>query len=95
MLSAADTVVASSGVSVAVVGVAGDDAIVGEQVTVWPLAGCTHEVTASAAITVGQMLTSSTAGKVAPFGTETGLQLIGVAATAAAGDGIKCQMVGR
>jgi hypothetical protein len=99
VLSAADTVVASSAASAAVVGVAGDDAVNGEQVTVWPLAGCTHEVTASAAVVVGDNLQSSTAGKVAPIvltpGTADFARVIGVATTAAAGDGIKCQMVGR
>jgi hypothetical protein len=94
-LSAADTVIVTSGVSIKVVGVAADDAVVGEQVTVWPLAGVTHEVTATAAVAVGAVLTSSTTGGVVGAAAQTGTELIGIAATAAGAGGVKIQMVGR
>jgi hypothetical protein len=95
VISAANTVVAGSAASNVVAGVAAFDASSGQKVTVWPLPGATHEVTASAAVAVGDMLVASSAGKVAPIGAGTFGQLIGVAVTAAAGDGIKLEMLGR
>lgn len=96
VISAANTVVAGSAASNVVAGVAAFDATATSgKVTVWPLPGVTHEVTASAAVAVGDMLAASSAGKVAPIGAGTFGQLIGVAVTAAAGDGSKLEMLGR
>lgn len=94
-LSTADTVIPSTGASTDIVGVFAHDAAVGALVTVWPLAGVTHEVTASAAVAVGDNLAGAAAGKAAPIGAGTFGTLVGVATTAAAGDGSKFQMVGR
>lgn len=94
-LSAADTVIATSGVSIKAVGVAAHDATSGTDVIVWPLAGCTHEVTATAAVAAGAVLTSSTTGGVVGAAAQTGTELIGIAATAAGAGGVKIQMVGR
>lgn len=95
-LTTAETVQPSSAaVSVDVVGVAAHDAASGALVTVWPLAGVTHEITASAAVAVGDNLAPAAAGKAAPIGAGAFGVLIGVATTAAAGDGVKFQMVGR
>jgi len=94
-LSAADTVIPAGAASTAAVGVAGHDAAIGTPVTVWPLPGVTHEVTASAAVAVGDNLATAANGQVSAIGAGTFGQLIGVAATAAAGAGIKLQMIGR
>lgn len=95
VLSAANTVIASAGVSIAAVGVAGQDAASGAAVTVWPFAGVTHEVVASAAIAAGAVVTSAAAGQVVGAAAQTGTELIGVAATAAGAGGVKIEMVGR
>lgn len=94
-LSAADTVIPAGAASTAVVGVFAHDAAIGAQVTVWPLAGVTHELTASAAVVVGDNIAAAAAGQAAPIGAGTFGQLLGVATTAAGGAGIKFQMVGR
>lgn len=98
-LSAANTVIASSGASGAVVGVAGHDAANGAQLTVWPLPGVTHEVVSSAAIAVGDNLAAAASGQVATMaqtaGTAVFSQVIGVAVTAAGAGGVKIEMVGR
>ncbi len=98
-LSAADTVIATAGASGKAVGVAAHDAASGADVTVWPLPGVTHEVTASAAVAVGDNLTSAASGQVATMaqtaGTAVFSQVIGVASTAAGAGGVKIQMVGR
>jgi hypothetical protein len=94
-LTTAETVQPTSGASVDCIGVAAHDAANGGLVSVWPLAGVTHEVTASAAVAVGDNLAPAAAGKAAPIGAGTFGQLVGVATTVAAGDGSKFQMVGR
>jgi hypothetical protein len=94
-LTTAETVIPSTGATSDVVGVFAHDAAIGALVTVWPLAGVTHEITASAAVAVGDNLAPAAAGKAAPIGAGTFGQLVGVATTVAAGDGVKFQMVGR
>jgi hypothetical protein len=84
----------------AAVGVAAHDAASGTEVTVWPLAGVTHEVTASAAIAVGDNVVSAANGQVASAGaiaagTTNDAAILGVASTAAGAGGVKIQMVGR
>ena len=72
--------------SAAVVGVAGYDAEAGESVTVYTRPTGVHSLTASGAIEAGAKVISAAAGKVATIttGTETGVNPIGVALTAAA-----------
>lgn len=94
-LSAPDTVSPAGATSKAAVGVAAHDAASGTEVAVWPLPGVTHEVTASAAVAVGDNLATAANGQVAPIGAGTFDLLIGVASTAAGAGGVKIQMVGR
>lgn len=98
-LSTAELVIPAAAAGPDAVGVAAHDAAIGALVTVWPLPGVTHEVTASAAVAVGDNLVAASPGKVAPLtltpGTANYAHIIGVATTVAAGDGVKCQMVGR
>jgi hypothetical protein len=89
-----DTVGPSGAASTAVVGVAAHDAANGAVVTVWPLPGVTHEITASAIVAAGGVLISAAAGQVAPVAAETGLALLGVC-TRGAGAAAKCQFMGR
>ncbi|MEV4197023.1 capsid cement protein [Micromonospora globbae] len=98
-LSTADTVIPSAGAGGDVVGVAAHDIGSGGLVNVWPLPGVTHEVTASAAVAVGDNLAAAANGQVATIaqtaGTAVFSHVIGVAATAAGAGGVKIQMVGR
>ncbi|MBB2956976.1 DUF2190 family protein [Pseudoclavibacter helvolus] len=57
--------------SAAVVGVAGFDAPIGEQVTVYTRAQGVQQLTASAAIAAGAKVSSATAGKVQTIGATT------------------------
>lgn len=75
------TVVATSGVSSKVVGVALFDAVSGGLVTVTRTGACDLATTANVAI--GDHVTSSTTGGVAPIGAGTFVQDIGVSLTAA------------
>ncbi|VXB75410.1 DUF2190 family protein [Pseudoclavibacter sp. 8L] len=70
--------------SAAVVGVAGFDAPVGEQVTVYTRAHGVQQLTASAAIAAGAKVISAAAGKVATIG--AGANPIGLALEAASAD---------
>ncbi len=97
-LSVAETVIPTAAAGGDVVGVAAHDAAIGAPVTVWPLPGVTHEVTAASAVAVGDNLAAAAAGQVATASQATGAifsQIIGVATTAAGAGGVKIQMVGR
>lgn len=94
-LTTAEVITASTAASVDCIGVAAHDAASGALVTVWPLSGVTHEIVASAAVAVGDNIAPAATGKGAPIGAGTFGQLVGVATTVAAGDGVKFQMVGR
>ena len=65
------------------VGVAGFDAALGERVTVYPLKGAVHKLTAGGAIAAGATIATLAAGKV----DDTGTNRFAVALTAAAADG--------
>lgn len=70
-------------VAATLVGVAGFDAATGERVTVYPLKGAVHKLTAGAAIAAGAAIGTLAAGKVDDAGTNR----FAVALTAAAADG--------
>lgn len=65
------------------VGVAGFDAASGERVTIYPLKGAVHRLTAGAAVAAGALLGTLAGGKVDDAGTNR----FAVALTAAAADG--------
>lgn len=69
--------------AVTLIGVAGFDAAVGEPVTIYPLKGAVHKLTAGAAIAAGATIGTLANGKVDDAGTNR----FGVALTAAAADG--------
>lgn len=75
------TVVATTGVSSKVVGIALHDATSGQLVTVTRTGACDLVTTANVAI--GDVVTSSTTGGVAPVGAGTFVQAIGISVTAA------------
>lgn len=75
------TVVATSGVSNKTIGVALQDAATGALVTVLRTGACDLVTTANVA--VGDVVTSSTGGGVAPVGAGTFVQAIGISLTAA------------
>lgn len=70
--------------SAAVVGVAGFDAAIGEDVTVFTRAGGVHRLTANGAIAAGVKVSSAATGKVQTLGTT--VNPIGLALEAAAAD---------
>lgn len=70
--------------SAAVVGVAGFDAAIGEDVTVFTRAGGVQSLTASGAIAAGAKVSSAAAGKIQTIGSTT--NPIGLALAAAAAD---------
>jgi predicted RecA/RadA family phage recombinase len=79
--TAANTVSASTGVSSKVAGIALFDATVGQQITITRTGVC--ELVTTSNVAVGDHVTSSTGGGVAPIGAGTFVQDIGVASTAA------------
>lgn len=93
-VSGSGTVGPAAAGSVKAVGVAAHDAGNGSRVTVHPLGGVVHELTAGASITAGQPLkVGATAGAVIPLaGGAPGAQ-VGFALTSAAQDG-KVQVLG-
>lgn len=93
-VTGAGTVGPAGAASVKVLGVAATDAATGAKVQVWPLAGLTHRVTASGAISAGDNLAAGAAGVVVPIAAGTFGQLVGVADRAAA-DTALCRFVGR
>ncbi len=70
-------------VAATLIGVAAFDAASGERVTVYPLKGAVHKLTAGAAIAAGATIGTLAAGKVDDAGTNR----FAVALTAAAADG--------
>lgn len=70
-------------VATTLVGVAGFDAASGERVTIYPLKGAVHKLTAGAAIAAGASIGTLAGGKVDDAGTNR----FAVALTAAAADG--------
>lgn len=96
--SAANVVTVSGADSTAVCGVAAHDAASGARVTVWPLEGCIHNLTAGAAITALAGVVSDTAGtvKTATIATAAAAgTLIGTAVTTAAGSPLTLRVQGR
>jgi Uncharacterized conserved protein (DUF2190) len=94
MASGAGTVAAATQAGeIAAVGVAGHDAAIGAKVTVWPLPGVTHEVTAQGVIAAGANVRVGTVnGTVATIG--AGTFALGVALSGAA-DTALCRFIGR
>lgn len=86
-LSAANTVIPTTGATAAWMGVATTDGAVGSKVGI--TSGGVQELVASAAIAVGAMVIPAAAGKIATVGAGTFGQNVGVAMTAAAADGDK------
>lgn len=91
-ISTADTVVATSGATTAWVGVAAHDAVSGDRITVLPVRGARHTLTASGTIAVGDQVVSAANGQVAALAAAGGAtagdinsarQVIGTAVTAA------------
>lgn len=70
--------------SAAVVGVAGFDAAIGDDVTVFTRAGGVHSLVASAAIVAGAKVSAAATGKVQTIGSTT--NPVGIALDAAAAD---------
>lgn len=103
--SGAGTVGPAAAADTKVVGVAAFDAASGAKVTVWPIEGFVHELTANAAVTAGSAVvsagTNADAGRAAAAGagtagTDTTLQpIVGVALTGAAAAGDKFRVLGR
>lgn len=88
-----------------IVGVAAFDAALGAKVTVWPIDGLIHELTANAAVAVGSGVVAAgaaaDAGRAAAAGagvaanTTTLQPIVGVALTGAAAAGDKFRVLGR
>jgi predicted RecA/RadA family phage recombinase len=87
MLSAANTVIPTTGATAAWLGVATTDGAVGGKVGV--TSGGVQELVASGAIAVGAMVMADAAGKVQTIGAGTFGQNVGVAMTAAAANNDK------
>lgn len=78
---------------VAVIGVAGHDAAIGQKVAVWPIANVTHEVTAQGVVAAAAAVRVGTvAGTVATIA--AGTVVLGVAVAGAA-DTALCRFIGR
>lgn len=90
MLSAANTVIPTTGATAAWLGVAATDGAIGSKVGV--VSGGVQELVASAAIAVGAMVIAAAAGQVATVGAGTFGQNVGVAMTAAAAQGDKIRV---
>lgn len=88
------TVAHAGAASTKVIGVSGNDAASGAKVQVWPLAGLTHKVLGTGAISAGDNLAAGAAGVVAAIGAGTFGQLVGVADRAGA-DATIIRFVGR
>lgn len=83
-VTGAKTVADAGADSASIVGVAGFDAVTGEDVTVYTRAGGVQRLVASAAIAAGAQVISAAAGKVATKG--AGANPIGIALQPAAAD---------
>lgn len=83
VVSGAGTVAHAGADAANPIGVAGFDAVSGDRVTVYPLKGAVHKLTAGAAVAAGAAIATLAGGKVDDSGTNT----FAVALTAAAADG--------
>ncbi len=83
-VSTANAIVPAGADSAKVLGVAAQDAAVGDRVTVFARSGGVQRLTASGAIAVGARVISAAAGKIATIG--AGTNAIGIALEAAAAD---------
>ena len=83
MVSGAGTVAHAGADAASPIGVAGFDAAIGDKVTIYPLKGAIHKLTAGAPIAAGARVATLATGKVDDTGTNT----FAVALTAAAADG--------
>lgn len=90
MLSAANTVIPTTGATAAWLGVATTDAAIGAKVGI--TCGGVQELVAGGAIAVGAMVIPAAAGKVVTVGAGTFGQNVGIAMTAAAADGDKIRV---
>lgn len=93
VVSGDDTVDASSGASVAYIGIAAYAAASGAEVTV--LSGGVHELAASGAIAAGELVTTAASGAVATQATPSAgndIQVIGVALKAAASNKVTVKL---
>jgi hypothetical protein len=90
MLSAANTVIPTTGATSAWLGIATTDGAIGAKVGV--TSGGVQELVASGAIAVGAMVTADAAGKVQTVGAGTFGQVVGVAMTAAAANNDKIRV---
>jgi hypothetical protein len=93
MLSAANTVIPTTGATAAWLGVAATDAPIGGRVGV--ISGGVQELVASAAIAITDVLIAAAAGRVAPLGAGVNYaQVVGIPLTTAAnaGDKIRVKM---
>jgi Uncharacterized conserved protein (DUF2190) len=90
MLSAANTVIPTTGATNAWLGVATQDGAVGAKVGV--TSGGVQELVANGAIAVGADVGAAAAGKVTTIGAQTAFQKVGTAMTAAAADGDKIRV---
>jgi hypothetical protein len=86
-LSAANTVIPTTGATNAWMGVATTDGAVGAKVGI--TSGGVQELVASAAIGAGVDVGAAAGGKIVAIGAQTAFQKVGVAMTAAAADGDK------
>lgn len=93
MMSAANTVIPTTGATAAWLGVATADGAIGAKVTI--TSDGVQELVASGAIAVGAMVTADVAGKVQTIGAGTFGQAVGIALTAAAAnnDKIRVKMI--
>lgn len=92
MATGVDTVGPATAGTTAWVGVAGHDAVSGDRVTVIPIRGARHTLTASGTVTVGDQVISGAAGTVATLAVAAGAtaadinaarQVVGTAVTTA------------
>lgn len=90
MLSAANTVIPTTGATNAWLGVATQDGAVGAKVGV--TSGGVQELVANGAIAVGADVGAAAAGKVTTIAAQTAFQKVGTAMTAAAADGDKIRV---
>jgi len=91
MLSAANTVIPTTGSTAAWLGVATTDAAVGAKVGI--TSGGVQELVAGGAVAVGANVIPAAAGKVVTIGAETVYpRVVGIALTAAAADGDKIRV---
>ena len=89
-VSAANTVIPTTGATAAWLGVATTDGAIGAKVGI--TSGGVQELVANGAISVGGMVAPAAGGKVQPIGTNTFGMNVGIALTAASADGDKIRV---